>query len=159
MNQFNPMSQDNTPHPHQRFFEAGGNNPDQEGAEQANPEEYPSNPAPSDTNTSDVPPATPAEEAPASAPAPANAPAPAQSAEQAQEYDPYFNETREHLINVRKERNGLILRIDKLQDQRVEKGSEDESTDDSREIMKLQEELWRKNNLIDALIQVLLSLK
>ena len=54
----------------------------------------------------------------------------------------------------------LQNRIDKLQDQKIENGSSDEDyDDDSREIMKLQSELIRKNNLIDALLKVLISLK
>ena len=154
MNQFNPMSQDNTPRPHQRFYDAnGGNNQDQENnMEQSNPDDYQANPMPSDAGTGDMPPAMPQEDAPAPAPAPAP-----QDANQ--DYDAYFNETHERLINVRKERNGIILRIDKLQDQRIEKGSDDFDDDDSREISKLQSELWRKNNLIDALLKVLISLK
>jgi hypothetical protein len=159
MNQFNPMSQDNTPRPHQRFFDAnGGNNPDQENnnnVEQSNPDDYQqNNPLPNnDAGAGDMPPAMPHEDAPAPAPAPAPQDNPNQ------EYDAYFNETHERLINVRKERNGIILRIDKLQDQRIENGSDDFDDDDSREISKLQSELWRKNNLIDALLKVLISLK
>ena len=155
MNQFNPMSQDNTPHPHQRFFDGDGNNAEQEAPEQNNPESFP-NPMSNNDSAGDMPPAMPQEDAPAPAPAPAPVAAPDAS----QEYEGYFNETRERLINVRKERNGIILRIDKLQDQRVENGSgEDDMDDDSREIFKLQNELVRKNNLIDALLKVLISLK
>ena len=157
MNQFNPMSQDNTPHPHQRFFDGDGNNSEQNAPEHndQNQEGYP-NPMPNNDGAGDMPPAMPQEDAPAPAPAPAQAPAP----EANQEYEGYFNETRERLINVRKERNGIILRIDKLQDQRIENGAaEDDYDDDSREILKLQGELIRKNNLIDALLKVLISLK
>ena len=153
MNQFNPMSQDNTPHPHQRFFDGDGNNSEPNAQEQGNPEGYPA-PMPSNDNAGDMPPAMPQEDAPAPAPTPAPAP------EVGSEYECYFNETRERLINVRKERNGIILRIDKLQDQRLENGSDDDTEDDdSREIFKLQNELMRKNNLIDALLKVLVSLK
>lgn len=155
MNQFSPMSQDNTPHPHQRFFDGDGNNSEQNAQEQSNnqnnQEGYPA-PMPSNDNAGDMPPAMPQDDAPAPAPAPA-------PAADGGEYESYFNETRERLINVRKERNGIILRIDKLQDQRIENGAEDDLDDDSREISKLQSELWRKNNLIDALLKVLLSLK
>ena len=155
MNQFNPMSQDNTPRPHQRFFDGAGNNPEQEAPEQGNPDDY-AGPLPNNDAAGDMPPAMPQDDAPAPAPTPAPAPAP----EANQEYEGYFNETRERLINVRKERNGIILRIDKLQDQKIENGSSDEDyDDDSREIMKLQSELIRKNNLIDALLKVLISLK
>ena len=105
-------------------------------------------------------PETPAEEpAKEPEPEPTPEPAPAPAPENNQEYEGYFNETRERLINVRKERNGIILRIDKLQDQHIENGSEDEMDDSSREIFKLQSELLRKNNLIDALLKVLISLK
>ena len=156
MNQFNPMSQDNTPHPHQRFFDGDGNNSEQDAQDHGNPEGGFPNPMPNNDGAGDMPPAMPQEDAPAQAPAPAPAPAP----EANREYEGYFNETRERLINVRKERNGIILRIDKLQDQKIENGSADEEyDDDAREIMKLQGELIRKNNLIDALLKVLISLK
>ena len=153
MNQFNPMSQDNTPHPHQRYFDGDGNNSEQEAPEHNAPEGYAS--PLQNESAGDMPPAMPQEDAPSAAPAPAPAPAP----EANQEYDGYFTETRDRLINVRKERNGIILRIDKLQDQRIENGADEEFDDDAREIMKLQSELMRKNNLIDALLKVLVSLK
>ena len=69
----------------------------------------------------------------------------------------YYSVTHDYLIRERKERNAIILKIDKLEDERIEKGS-DEYDDTAREITKLQNDLWHKNNLIEALAKVLISL-
>ena len=69
----------------------------------------------------------------------------------------YYNTTHEYLDRERKERNAIIMRIDKIEDERIEKGSDDYD-DAAREINRLQSELWRKNNLIEALTKVLISL-
>lgn len=143
MNQFSLMGEDKTPQSHQRFFGAAAARPATTPApaeESAHlPEDFKVNPIPED-NGQKVAPAEPAEK-------------PARS----ERDENYYNITHDHLIRVRKERNAIILKIDKLEDQRIEKGSEDYD-DAAREISKLQSELWHKNNLIEALIKVLVSL-
>ncbi len=152
-NSFSPMSEDKTPIPHQRFFGPQ--------AESLPPE----GPAPSidDFSVKPLPDEIPAPEA---APAPEAPEAPetpeTPSADTAEnkpdkEHDAYYRETKDRLIHVRKQRNAIILQMDKLDDDRIEKGSEDYD-DDSRELSKLQNDLWHKNNLIDALVKVLISL-
>ena len=69
----------------------------------------------------------------------------------------YYDTTHNYLDRERKERNAIIMRIDKIEDERIEKGSDDYD-DAAREINRLQSELWRKNNLIEALTKVLISL-
>jgi len=162
MNEFAPMSQDNTPHPHERFFGAEHTNQEKEGGNMNNHEEY-QNPMPNEGNPGEMPPATSTTEMSAPAPEMVAQPAamgvPAMPEAASGTGDEYYNETRNRLMSVRKERNGIIVRIDKLEDQRIEKGEADESADIFNEISKLRNELWRKNNLIDALVKVLASLK
>ena len=69
----------------------------------------------------------------------------------------YYNTTHDYLERERKERNAIIMRIDKIEDERIDKGTDDYD-DAAREINRLQGELWRKNNLIEALTKVLISL-
>lgn len=136
-NQFSPMSEDNTPTPHQRFFGQAGdnNNLPLEGAAPV-VDDYTANPMPEEVATPDTATAAPVE---------------------AKKHDAYYNETKDHLLHVRKQRNAIILQMDKLEDERIEKGS-DEYDATANELSKLHNDLWRKNNLIDALVKVLISL-
>jgi hypothetical protein len=153
MNQFSPMSEDKTPQPHQRFFGAAAAHP----ATPA-PAEEPA-PLPDDFKVNPIPEDDGQKEAPVEEPAPAGSfnSEPEEKPARSERDENYYNITHDHLIRVRKERNAIILKIDKLEDQRIEKGSEDYD-DAAREIGKLQSELWHKNNLIEALVKVLVSL-
>lgn len=157
MNQFSPMSEDKTPQPHQRFFGAAAAHPTTAPApaeEQAPlPDDFKVNPIPEDDGQTE----TPLEEQAPDAPVEKFDNEPEEKPARSERDDSYYNITHDHLLRVRKERNAIILKIDKLEDQRIEKGSE-EYDDAAREIGKLQSELWHKNNLIEALVKVLVSL-
>ncbi len=151
-NQFSPMSEDNTPTPHQRFFGQAGdnNNLPPEGAAPV-VDDYTANPMPEEVATPDVAPVA-IDKPEVATPDTATA-APVE----AKKHDAYYNETKDHLLHVRKQRNAIILQMDKLEDERIEKGS-DEYDATANELSKLHNDLWRKNNLIDALVKVLISL-
>jgi hypothetical protein len=150
-NQFSPMSEDKTPVPHQRFFGPQTESMPPEGPAPSI-DDFAVNPLPEETPAPEAGPETPAPEteAPTTEATPVETSAP-------KERDAYYNETKDHLMHVRKQRNAIILQMDKLEDERIEKGSED-FDDASRELSKLQNDLWRKNNLIEALVKVLVSL-
>lgn len=169
MNNFSPMSEDNTPRPHQRFFGDAAQRPAEPSHEET-PEPLPDfkpNPLPgADEPAEEMPPKP--EPKPEDAPMPPVPPAPEPGDEmevlpeepkpaRGERDENYYNITHEHLIRTRKERNAIILKIDKLEDERIEKGSK-EFDDAAREIGELHNDLWHKNNLIEALVKVLISL-
>ena len=156
-NQFSPMSEDKTPIPHQRFF-----GPQTESIPPEGPppsiDDFSVNPIPEEAPAPEAAPAPDASMAPEANPAPESQDAPATDTAAPKEHDAYYNETKEHLVHVRKQRNAIILQIDKLADDQIEKGEADDDEKTTKELEKLEEDLSRKNNLIDALIKVLLSL-
>lgn len=152
-NQFSPMSEDNTPTPHQRFFGQAGdnNNLPPEGTAPV-VDDFTTSPLPEEVPAPDVAAAI-ADKPEVATPDTAATASPAEPKKR----DAYYNETKDHLLHVRKQRNAIILQMDKLEDERIEKGSDEYDTT-ANELGKLQNDLWRKNNLIDALVKVLISL-
>ncbi len=96
MNEFAPMSQDNTPHPHQRFFGAEHNNPEQEGRDMNNHDEYQS-PMQNEGNPGEMPPAAPSDMPPAPSDLSTQSSpmgVPSAMPEASAGNDEYYNETR-----------------------------------------------------------------
>ncbi|MBP5656625.1 hypothetical protein J6X15_03510 [Candidatus Saccharibacteria bacterium] len=108
--------------------------------------------------------ATQPEEAPAPVAEPEPAPAPA-PAELTPEFEEYLETTKKLLERTRKERNNLIVRIDEEEDNITTQKKKIDADPDNvgfvkyDNLNKMHNELYRKNDLINALIGVIRTLE